>query len=513
MVFYRKYRPQTLSQLIGQDLVKDTLQNAFLNDKIAHAYLFYGPRGTGKTSTARILAKIINCEKILDTKTEPCGECQTCKSITDGSNLDLIEIDAASNRGIDDIRELRERVKLAPTSARKKVYIIDEVHMLTNEAFNALLKTLEEPPAHVIFILATTELNKIPQTILSRVQKLDFRLVSAQVLVAYLQQIADQEQIKVESKALELIYQKSEGSLRDALKILDQLSSKLKTDETLTLDIVQTLTSSSKEEEIIIFLSLLAQKDGQKALEKISQQITTGVSLKDFLAQSLEKLRQVLLIKHGVVSSSADLAQLAQSFDDKHLTSSINLFLEAAEKMKYSLNQALPLEVAVIESLMEKSPAPQVVIQQVPVSAAPMMTSTISVPSEPIPEISSIPMSKPTDDISSSELILVKDKWQFILETIKPYNFSLEALLKQAKLISCDDGSLVLEVPYSFHQRILEAPKSRNLLESVLSDVLGKTARVSCVLGNRPIRVEELANVEVAADDEIIKIAAEIFNS
>ena len=219
MVYYRKYRPQTLDEIIGQEHIKNALKKAHESNRLSHAYLFAGPKGSGKTSTARILAKMINCEV-----GGPCNKCSTCLSITDGSNLDLIEIDAASNRGIDDIRELREKIKLAPTSSKKKVYIIDEVHMLTTEAFNALLKTLEEPPSHVLFILATTDPHKIPQTILSRVQRFDFQAAKEEEIIEYLKNVIKIEKLKISDEALNLIAKKSEGSFRDGLKILDQLS-------------------------------------------------------------------------------------------------------------------------------------------------------------------------------------------------------------------------------------------------------------------------------------------------
>src|SRR3990167_6546855 len=230
IAFYLKYRPQTLDDLAGQIQIKESLKVAFTSGKLSHAYLFAGPRGTGKTSTARILAKMVNCRKSdvrnqkSDTKI-PCNECDVCLSITDGSNLDLIEIDAASNRGIDDIRTLRESIKLAPSGSKKKVYIVDEAHMLTTEAFNALLKTLEEPPLHTLFILATTDPEKIPQTILSRVTRLDFKLASQVEILEALKVVAEGEKIKIEDAALKLIAKKAGGSFRDAVKYLDQLGS------------------------------------------------------------------------------------------------------------------------------------------------------------------------------------------------------------------------------------------------------------------------------------------------
>lgn len=514
MTYYRRYRPQTLNDLSGQDHIKQNLEQAFNAGRLSHAYLFCGPKGTGKTSTARILAKMVNCEsqesrvksqeksegqsrlKTLATSDLqiPCNKCLMCTSISDGSNLDLIEIDAASNRGIDDIRSLRDKIKLAPTQAKKKIYIIDEVHMLTPEAFNALLKTLEEPPNHVLFILATTEPNKLPPTILSRVQRLDFKVATKKELMDTLNRVAKLEKLNVSKEALELIAQKSDGSFRDSLKILDQLSSHQK----ITTEVVEQTISSSKFEEITSLLEMIARKDSKKALEKIAQVLETGVIVKEFIISLMEQLRMILLLKTEASAQVKDelstenyerLANLAEKFSLEEVLKDLDFFQQALEKLKNLTIPALSLEVAVIESCLAKQTA-----------------NSLPKPSPTTTE------EKVVKD-NSPDMVKLLDKWSYVLETIKPYNFSLEALLRQAKVISCQDSSVLLEVPYSFHQRILEAPKSRDLLESVLADVLGKEIKVRVVLGIKSVRVEELANVEVAADDEVIKIAAEIFNS
>lgn len=494
MALYLKYRPQTLGQIIGQEVVKNTLLPSFRTGKLAHAYLFVGPRGTGKTSTARILAKMVNCSE--NQNLSPCNKCDSCISITDGSNLDLIEIDAASNRGIDDIRSLRENIKLSPTGQGKKIYIIDEVHMLTTEAFNALLKTLEEPPSHALFILATTEAQKIPQTILSRVQRLDFRLASADELMVALKVVIDGEKIDIDSDAVRLLVKKADGSFRDGIKLLEQLSSST---SKITIDDVENLLKSTKFETILTFLEYFSTKERQNGLLLINQEIQKGVNIKDLTSMLMDCLRSVMLIKNDLGQKLVKemigsekyqlLLSCAEKFEIGEVSRTLDILQNSLEKLKFTSIQSLPLELAIMEICNQ--------------------------PSEAITNVQAVPVADVTIALSpeSSEgIAALEEKWNFVLETVRPYNYSLEALLRSAKIVDCSLERVLLEVPYSFHQRILEAPKSKDLLESVLSDVLGRTIKVSTVLGNKPLKIEDLANVEVAADDEIIRAASEIFN-
>lgn len=526
MTYYRKYRPQSLKELVGQEAVKQTLQTAFDGQKLSHAYLFCGPRGTGKTSTARILAKMVNCENQpsgnlkTDNSSIPCNSCSSCISITDGTNLDVYEIDAASNRGIDDIRSLREKIKLAPSLSKKKVYIIDEVHMLTSEAFNALLKTLEEPPAHVMFILATTESQKIPTTILSRVQRLDFKLASIMELFEALDKVSRAEGIKISEDALKLIAKKSEGGFRDALKLLDQLASENKE---ISIEDIEKLVKSGRFEEMIEILDALAKKDASQALLVFGRHLDGGVNVKEYTLSLIDALRAILYIKEqaGVIVKHQQgearyetLIKMSEGFTIVSLLKIINCIHQSLEKLKYTSIPSLPLEVALVECCLETHELKKPI--EVPAEIKQAINIVNTAPAQE-GEVSSPPSSLSDDAISipqeSSDMATIQDKWTYILETVKPFNFSLEALLRSIRLLGVDDGIVLLEVPYSFHQRILETPRNREMLESIFSDVLGKPTKLGCVLGKRPTRIEDVANVELAQEDDVIRLAAEIFNS
>ena len=289
---YRKWRSRTFDEVIGQEHVTRTLQNALAAERVAHAYLFTGPRGTGKTTTARLLAKAVNC--VGDGDTKPCGACHICRAVDEGRLLDMIEIDAASNRGIDEIRDLREKVGFRPGEARVKFYIIDEVHMLTDPAFNALLKTLEEPPPHVIFVLATTEPHKIPATIVSRCQRFDFRRIPLSDMTQWLAHIAEAEALQVEPAALESIARQGGGSMRDAISLLDQLTAY--GSETITLAQVQAVLGSVASQSVIELADSLIDGDLARGLDVINQVVGDGAEPRQFTREFVEYLRGLLLL-------------------------------------------------------------------------------------------------------------------------------------------------------------------------------------------------------------------------
>src|SRR3989344_4807548 len=534
-VLYLKYRHQSLDDLIGQPAVSQTLLNSFNNQKLSHAYLFVGPRGTGKTSTARILAKMVNCGE----DQPPCNQCASCLSIIDGSNMDIIEIDAASNRGIDDIRMLRENVKLSPTSSKKKIYIIDEVHMLTTEAFNALLKTLEEPPAHVIFILATTDASKIPQTILSRVQKLEFNLALISDLVLALKKISESEKLKVEEEALGIIAKAAQGSFRDGVKLLDQIAS---THSEITTKVVLESLKTGDFESLVNLLAAISEKNTSSSLSQVVT-LTESGNIKELTLSLMSIMRDLVFIKSNLtelvkVSFSEEkfeaLESLASNFNLQDLTASLGHFQQALENLKTASIASLPLEIAIVEICQVESrimdhesskaaiviPAQEIVnrlsttgIQLYKQSEDDSPHLIAEKPLEVVNEsVNIVNNNGSSDDTVSEDIAKLHEKWTFVLETIRPFNYSLEALLRTVKIVKAEEGSVIMEVPYSFHQRILESPKSKDLMESVLAGVLEKPVKISTVLGTRPTRIEDIANVEMAADDEIINLASEIFN-
>ena len=349
---YRKWRPRTFDSVIGQEAITDTLKNAIIRNTISHAFLFAGPRGTGKTSCAKIFAKALNCTNLKNG--EPCNECENCKAADKGSMPDIMEIDAASNNGVDEIREIRDKVKYAPTQGKYKVYIIDEVHMLSIGAFNALLKTLEEPPAHVVFILATTELQKVPATIISRTQRYNFKRISKSDLEKRMQYILQQENIKYDEKALSVIAQVADGGMRDALSILDQLLSYEK--ESVNYDDALKVTGFAARENIEKILLSLLNLDAESALKFSRQSLSEGASSKNILDELIDLTTNSLMInKAGDQENDSnfltdEFAEKVKEFSPARFFKLITLANDALNDLRYTNQQQIPLEVFLVRA-------------------------------------------------------------------------------------------------------------------------------------------------------------------
>lgn len=362
LVLYRKYRPQTFSQVVGQEHIIRTLSNAVSSGLITHAYLFSGPRGSGKTTIARLLAKAVNCQNLQGS--DPCNKCSSCLDITGGRTLDLLEIDAASHRGIDEIRELIEGIKFVPAKLKYKVFIIDEAHQLTKEAFNALLKTLEEPPDHAIFILATTEVHKMIPTIISRCQRFDFRKLTLPEIIERLEFICKKEKAKLEKSALELIAINSGGSFRDAEGLLGQALTFANSEKEIKAEEIKDLLGLVGIESVSKFTDFLCQKKAKEAINFLNETLEKGLDPQEFSKSLINYLRQALVLKitgpgqdenyliTGLTKEElAKLQEQSAVFKENELQRMLNLFLEAQNKMKYSPIPQLPLELAIIEAL------------------------------------------------------------------------------------------------------------------------------------------------------------------
>lgn len=361
LVLYRKYRPKTFSEVVGQEHIVKTLTNAILKKMVSHAYLFHGPRGSGKTTIARLLSKAVNCEDRKENEYEPCNECLSCREINEGRSLDLIEIDAASNRGIDEIRELREGIKFVPVRSKYKIFIIDEAHQLTKEAANALLKILEEPPSHVIFILATTEIHKMISTILSRCQRFDFKKLTTPEIIKKLEFILRNEKIDIEKEALELIAINSEGSIRDAESILDQVISFLGASKKIKAQDIKKILGIIETKVISELVELILEKKARESIEYLNEVLEKGYDVKEILDKIIEYLREAMLLKINPALENPLLNSLTKEEkekllsqikkgDEKDFKKMIKIFLEAEGRMRFSPIAQLPLEIAILEA-------------------------------------------------------------------------------------------------------------------------------------------------------------------
>lgn len=501
---YRKYRPHNFDNLVGQDHVKITLMNAFKSGHVSHAYLFTGPRGTGKTSTARLLAKALNCTNLKDSF-EPCNECELCKDIGEGRLIDLIEIDAASNRGIDEVRDLKEKINFAPTRAKVKVYIIDEVHMMTKEAFNALLKTLEEPPAHAYFILATTEAHKIPETIISRCQRFDFKRITTKALMTRLSYIAQLEGITAEDNALEAISKYVNGGLRDAIGLLEQLT----LDNKLDLERVQGLLGISGLSLLENMYDALVKNQTKGALSIVNELHIQGSDFRQFFHEFVDLLRNKMLE--------------AVAAEDRRAIARLIKMIEVLQKAQQRLDADIPqlaLEIAVIEltnnleefqTLKVEQKVVERVVEKVVEKAEVKPQERQAQPIVKVAEADNVAI-----DLSLENIL---KHWPRVVERIKTP--SLRNSLKNGKPVSLDGAELTLQFATNFHKDKVFESAHRVELEGVMQEIFKHGVKATALVKMVEIKsavedeyrppVAEKVEAPVVVDSSSVNDALEMF--
>ena len=522
---YRKFRPDTFSDVKGQDAIVQTLKNQINADRIGHAYLFCGTRGTGKTTVAKILAKAVNCEHPVDGN--PCNECATCKAISSGSSMNVIEIDAASNNGVDNIREIREETAYSPTEGKYKVYIIDEVHMLSIGAFNALLKTLEEPPSYVIFILATTEAHKIPITILSRCQRYDFKRISILTIADRLSQLMKEEQVDVEEKAIRYIARKADGSMRDALSLLDQCIA-FYLGKKLTYDNVLDVLGAVDTEIFSKMLRLILENKVTELLKMLEELVMQGRELGQFVTDFTWYMRNLLLLKasddlEDVLDVSTDNLKLLQEeagmVREDTLIRYIRIFSELSGQIKYESSKRIAIEVALIKlcrpemeqdetSLLDRIRRLEQMLQNGVVYTEKRENSggMNSIPSfSQNEEESVVPENHaqiPEINAAPEDLKQVVARWRNIVNATSG---RLKSVLVSARVqynASGEDNRLYIVFQDFLGERYVNDPSTRELLEKVIADQIGKKVEVKMML-QQDANVAQAKLVNVSVEEKI----------
>ncbi|MFH1171287.1 MAG: DNA polymerase III subunit gamma/tau [bacterium] len=510
---YRKYRPQVFDDIVGQNHIKVTLLNELLSGRVAHAYLFTGPRGVGKTTIARLLAKAVNC---LHPQKDggPDDACDACKEIREGHSLDLIEIDAASNTGVDHVREhIIENARFTPSRWKFKVFIIDEAHMLSLSAFNALLKTLEEPPAHALFILATTEIHKVPETIISRCQRFDFRQLRHEDLVGRLKYLIKQEGVDVNDDVLEAVARFARGSARDAESLLGQVLTL--GESPITMEQAELVLPRSDFHLVMELFDALVQSDATSGIKLVNRLMNEGVNLAQFTQNTIEFLRKALLLKVNSQLEIFSSLELPKEDEQKlleeiervsiaDLERMITVFLEEEQQLHLSFIPQLPLELAVLTLTTGRESAPQPVLESAP---APKPQPPIPPSAEP-PSENGKKKKKPQNakggDGGMLSLRDVQDRWPVVLERLQKESQSLRLTLNVTALQDVHDDTIVLGVAYEFHRERLEAPKHREVVEAILSEIFGRPTKIAVIVVEQvqtTPNFEKEQNVEIADVD------------
>ncbi len=532
---YRQYRPKNFDELLGQDHISTILRNQIKKDNIGHAYLFSGTRGTGKTSAAKIFSRAVNCINPKDGN--PCNECDVCKGILNESLMDVIEMDAASNRKIEDIRDLKEKVVYAPSKARFKVYIIDEVHMLTNEAFNALLKTLEEPPKHLIFILATTEPQRLPQTILSRCQRFDFKRLSSKDMVGGMEAIVEKVGIDVENRVLSLIAKNSDGAMRDALSLLDQCIAF--NDEKISYDDAIKILGIANIDFIFNLVDAIKSEDVEKSLQMLDYIISEGKDIPQFLKDLIHHYRNLMITKTskepGLLVDWGEIDLYKKQLEKMpldYIIRALDILTEAENTMKWSLQPRIILEMAIIKMInilregsledrikrLEEGSLP---IQSIQEAIKPKVKDTPKkeetkeelVIKDKVEEVGKT--KEDVKEIKSEELNLetLKKSWGDLLKTVKAKKINIYALVTECQVSSVkhDRITLTFKEGFEFHKEALNAPQNKDFLEKIISEFFGKKVELLIIMKDCELPDDLEENKPQVDKDKAIKEALDFF--
>jgi DNA polymerase-3 subunit gamma/tau len=525
---YRKYRPQTFEEVVGQEHVTRTLQNSLRANHLAHAYLFCGPRGTGKTTCARLLAKALNCEQ--GATDQPCCRCDFCLRVQNNQPLlDLIEIDAASHTGVDNVRDvIVDRAGFAPAEGRYKVYIVDEVHMLSTSAFNALLKTLEEPPKHVVFVLATTDVHRVPPTITSRCQRFDFKRVTAKDIVERLRYVARQEKIVIDDAALRAIARAADGAMRDALGLLEQLSA-FGSDH-ITEEEVHAILGTVAKDWLLNVTDAIARRDTAEALALLHDAINDGKSVPQLVHSLCDHFRDLLFLSVGyqgdTILSSADQNRYndqAAALGKARITQIIDFLCQAEKDMKWNPEHRLVAELALFKATMDWQAAPaegRGSFQTCPSPVTPPAPPTTATPDAPAPSAPTAqpkpePEIQPAAPVSVSSSDDLRDRWSDILQQLRRrLGVPLVALLQEAEP-SLEDNTIVLRFTKQFHHDKVRDESKRRFVEEVLGEFFGERRAVRCEMVNASERRPPITETLPAKheDKDIISLALSLFDA
>lgn len=547
MALYHVHRPQDYEELIGQEYIVQTLSNQVASGKIAHAYLFSGPRGVGKTTTARILSKAVNCTNRKDGESNPCNTCTSCQEITAGNSIDVIEIDAASNTGVDNVRtNIIDNAQFRPTKSKYKIFIIDEVHMLSTSAFNALLKIMEEPPSHIMFILATTELQKIPDTIISRCQRFQFKRVPYELMKAHILSVAKKEDYEIDESVVDRIILKSDGCVRDGMSLLDQLMA-LGTKK-ISQEIAMLVLPTANKEQILAFLEALLKKNAQTSLRTLDTIIADHNDLVSVADDIIDMLRHIMILQADPAHKTSTielgqetvttLTQLGKNCTGKEIVRIIDLLSKRRYEIKSAALPQLPLELAIIEwcdtnqsttDLPTPTPKPspaKVTPTSDPIQPVQPIKKIIDKPKITPEPITEIPLVQPENIIEPVETAEAQDDappadsaeqktiskhdiekvWTPFMAAVEKYSPSLVFILKMADVISVEKNMITLSVPYSFHQDKLMDPKCREPVQKILSDIMATKVQLNVILiASKEEKKDELNDLASLVGGEVVE--------